>query len=305
MPIILDKNLPAFSTLKKEDVFVMSTDRAENQDIRPMRIGLLNLMPRKEATEIQFFRMIGNGPLQIEAVLLAPKTHSPKNTSVDYLDTFYQSFENIKKIGLDGLIVTGAPVEHLPFEEVTYWDELKEIMDWAQEYIASTLFICWSAQAALYHFYNIPKIPRQTKISGVFKHFHHNNSRTLLRGMDDVLWIPHSMHTRTKREDVEKKKELKIVIESKIAGLHLLTNRNASQVFAMGHYEYDRDTLDFEYQRDAKESVDNVDVPYNYYPDDDPKKIPRLTWRANGRVFYQNWINHVYQKTPFELRHEA
>ncbi len=301
MPIKIERKLPAFKTLKEKGVFVMDFDRAEHQDIRPLQIGLLNLMPTKEITETQIFRMIGSSPLQIEPRLIHMESHVSKNTSQEHLESFYTNFSEIKKQGLDGLIITGAPVEQLEFHQVNYWEELKEIMDWSKDYVASTLFLCWGAQAGLNHFYDIPKWRLKKKIFGVFKHIHNDAIPALTRGLDDEFWVPHSRHTEVLKEDILKCQDLQILAESKDSGVHLIANQNASQIFATGHWEYDRGTLALEYFRDVDKGLE-IEKPKNYFPEDDDKRTPRLRWRANAETFFRNWVNFVYQETPFDLR---
>jgi len=301
MPIKLPKDIPAFKILQEKNVFVMDEKRAKSQEIRPLRIGIVNLMPTKEETETQIFRMIGGSPIQLEPVLIKMKTYESKNTSKSHMDKFYVYFDEVKKKGLDGLIITGASVEHLKFEDVAYWKELIDIMDWAKENITSTLFICWAAQACLYHFYGIKKYKLPEKKIGIFKHHHANNFQDLLRGIDDELWIPHARYTENKREDILKTNDLKIIIDSKEAGPHLIINDNASFVLAIGHFEYDRHTLDYEYKRDLKKGF-NIKIPKNYYVNNDLKKLPKLAWRANAGVFYRNWINFIYQTTNYDIK---
>lgn len=301
MPIKISKKLPAFQILKQKGVFVMDRDRAEKQDIRPLQIGIVNLMPTKEVTETQLLRMIGSSPLQIEPRLIRMETHFSKNTSAEHLKNFYTTFPKIKKQGLDGLIITGAPVEQLDFQAVNYWEELKEIFDWSKKYVASTLFLCWGAQAGLYHFYGITKHTLSQKMFGVFKHQHNDEIPVLTRGMDDEFWVPHSRHTEVKKTDILNNPALKILAESKEAGVHLIANQNASQVFATGHWEYDRETLALEYFRDFNKGI-SIALPKNYFPKNNTQKTPRLTWRANAETFFRNWINLVYQETPYELR---
>ena len=286
MPIKIERKLPAFQVLKEKGVFVIDTGQAETQDIRPLKIGLLNLMPTKEITETQIFRMIGSSPLQIEPSLIHMESHVSKNTSQEHLNSFYTTFTQIKKEGLDGLIITGAPVEQMDFEDVNYWEELKEIMDWSKEYVASTLFLCWGAQAGLNHFYGIPKWSLKEKMFGVFRHRHNDGFSTLTRGLDDEFWVPHSRHTEVRKEDIIKNKELQILAESEESGVHLIVNENASQIFATGHWEYDRETLALEYFRDLDKGLE-IDVPKNYFPENDDKRTPRLIWRAMLKCFLE------------------
>lgn len=300
MPIKLDKKLPAYKILQKRGVFVMSTERAETQDIRPLRIGLLNLMPKKEETEIQIFSAIGDTPLQVEPILIRTASYTPKNVSISHLDDFYVDFETARKRGLDGLIVTGAPVENLQFKNVDYWDELVQILDYAHENITSTLHLCWGAQAALYHRYGIDKHNLENKKFGVFKHVSLDRNDTLLKDIDDEYWVPHSRHTEVVESDIDAQSELDILSKSTEAGLHLLANKSRSQVFQFGHPEYDSRTLLEEYKRDKAKGAD-IQIPTNYFTNDDELSQPLVRWRANASIFYRNWINHIYQTTPFDL----
>lgn len=300
MPVIIKKDLPSYSALEKKGVFVMDADRAKTQDIRPLRIGILNLMPDKKTTETQLLRMIGSTPLQIEPILIRTATYTPKNTSARHLEAFYDTFENVKKSGLDCLLITGAPIETLSFEEVFYWSELVEIMKWASAHVASTLHLCWAAQAGLYYHYGIPKYPLKRKLFGVYKHFHGKRGEFLLTGLDDEFWVAHSRHTEVRRVDLAKIKDLQILIDSKEAGPHLIANKSKSLIFMIGHPEYDRDTLAAEYFRDLKKGK-AIAIPKNYFPGGNPDKTPILSWRANAEMFYRNWINFVYQTTPYDL----
>ena len=300
MPIKLPKNIPAYKELKEKGVFIMNEDRAKTQEIRPLRIGIFNLMPTKEVTETQLFRMIGSSPLQIEPVLIRTSSYTPKNTSAQHLDDFYTTFDEVKKEGLDGLIITGAPVETLPFEKVAYWEELVELMNWADKHVSSTLFLCWGAQAGLYNFYGIPKHDLKEKTFGIFPH-NHTQCQKLLRGLDDEFFVPHSRHTEIRKEDIEKHSELDILAESKSAGIYMVANKSRSQVFATGHPEYDRETLAKEYFRDKNRGLD-IQVPENYFPNNDDTQTPILSWRANAEMFYRNWVNLVYQETPYDLK---
>ena len=279
----------------------MGEQEAEKQEIRPIRIGILNLMPAKEITETQIFRMIGNSPIQIEPVLIKIKSYSPKNVAQSHMDKFYITFDEAKEQGLDGLIVTGAPIEEMPFEDVAYWEELVDIMNWCQGRVTSILFLCWGAQAGLYHFYNIPKYSLSKKIFGIFKHTHNGDCQYLLRGLDDEFFVPHSRHTEIKKKDIVKNKNLDILIESQEAGIHLLANKDRSFVFATGHAEYDRETLANEYLRDKNKGLD-IAMPQNYFPNNDDGQNPTMNWRANAGVFYRNWINFVYQTTNYDIK---
>jgi homoserine O-succinyltransferase len=301
MPIKIPDNLPAKEILNKENIFVMGESRAFHQDIRPLRIAILNLMPIKHVTETQILRLLGNSPLQVEIVLVHPKTHTSKNTSEEYLATFYRTFDDIKDEKFDGMIITGAPVEHLPFEEVNYWEELKEIMDWKMENVTSTLHICWGAQAGLYHHYGIPKYPLPEKMFGIFPHTISKQGVTLLRGFDDVFYAPHSRHTENRREDIEKVPELEILSESEEAGVYIVATKDGRQIFITGHSEYDLLTLQEEYERDRRQGL-TVSMPKHYYPDDDPTKKPMQTWRSHANLLFSNWLNYyVYQETPYDL----
>lgn len=301
MPIKVPDHLPAKEVLAGENIFVMDESVAFRQDIRPLRIAILNLMPTKETTETQLLRLLGNTPLQVEAVLLHPKTHLSKNTSAEHLETFYKTFEDIAGEKYDGFIITGAPVEHLPFEEVTYWDELRQIMDWTVHNVTSTLHICWGAQAGLYHHYGVPKYGLDEKIFGVFPHGITKPNVKLLRGFDERFYVPQSRHTEVLRADIEKIPELDILSESEQAGVYLIASRDGRQVFVTGHSEYDAQTLKWEYDRDKAKGL-RIDVPRNYYPHDDPSRPPVSTWRAHANLLFSNWLNYyVYQETPFEI----
>lgn len=300
MPIKLPKDIPAFKVLQDKNVFVIDDKRAETQEIRPLRIGILNLMPTKEATETQILRMIGDSPIQLEPVLIKTKSYEAKNAPKSHMDKFYLTFDEAKKDGFDGMIITGAPVEHMKFEDVAYWQELAQIMDWCRWKVSSVFFICWGAQAGLYHFYGIPKYQTDKKIFGIFLHTHTDKCDFLLRGLDDEFFVPHARHTEVRKEDILKNPELEILIESQKAGTHLVANKDRSLVFAAGHAEYDRDTLSYEYFRDKEKGMD-MQIPYNYFPNDDPEKTPKLNWRANAGVVYRNWINFIYQTTHYDI----
>lgn len=301
MPIKVPDNLPAKEVLAEENIFVMDESVAYHQDIRPLRIAILNLMPTKETTETQLLRLIGNTPLQVEAVLLHPRTHVSKNTSAEHLETFYKTFDEIEGEKFDGMIITGAPVEHLPFEEVTYWEELKEIMDWSVNNVTSTFHICWGAQAGLYHHYGVPKHELDEKMFGVFTHNIATHKDKLLRGFDEQFFVPQSRHTEVRREDIEKVPGLVILSESEDAGVYLVASRDGKQIFVTGHSEYDSTSLKWEYDRDVAKGLD-IKLPRNYYPKDDPSKQPVSTWRAHANLLFSNWLNYfVYQATPYEL----
>lgn len=301
LPIRIPNSLPATEILINENIFVMSEERAEQQDIRPLRIAILNLMPTKIITETQLLRMIGNTPIQVDVVLLHPKTHISKNTSEEHLENFYKTFEDIKNERFDGLIITGAPVETLEFEQVNYWSELTEIMDWSLHNVFSTLHICWAAQAGLYYHYGVPKYQLKEKMFGAYLHKVNNRKVKLMRGFDDVFYAPHSRHTEIRREDIEKVSELEIISESDEAGIYIVKRRGGRQIFVTGHSEYDPETLSDEYNRDKSRGLE-INVPKNYYPEDDPTKQPVVRWRGHGNLFYSNWLNYyVYQETPFDL----
>lgn len=301
MPVKIPDNLPATSVLASENIFVMSESRAYHQDIRPLKIVLLNLMPTKIVTEIQILRLLSNSPLQVEVTLLHPKSYKSKNTPEEHLITFYKTFDDINGAKFDGMIITGAPVEHLEFEEVAYWDELKEILDWKLHNVTSTLHICWGAQAGLYHLFNIPKYPLGAKMFGIFPHHVNKKNTLLLKGFDDVFYVPHSRHTWTKSEDVKKIPELEILSESEQAGLYIAATKDFRQIFVTGHPEYDPLTLKSEYDRDTNKGLD-ITTPKNYFPGDDTSKPPLVRWRSHANLLYSNWLNyHVYQETPYNL----
>lgn len=301
MPIKIPNNLPAASILSRENIFVIAEDRAFHQDIRPLKIAILNLMPTKIATETQLLRMLSNTPLQVDIVLLHPESHDSKNTSEEHLMKFYHTFSEIKDQKFDGLIITGAPVEQLDFEEVDYWDELKEIMDWSVHNVFSTLHICWGAQAGLYHHFKIPKYPLSEKMFGVFNHNVSNGSPSLLRGFDDEFYAPHSRHTEVRRKDIEKIEELEILSESEEAGVFIVETKNKRQIFITGHLEYDASTLASEYWRDINKGLP-IKKPKNYFKDDDDKKNPVVRWRGSANLLFFNWINYyLYQETPYNL----
>ena len=301
MPIKIQDDLPATKILEDEHIFVMTEHRALTQDIRPLRILLLNLMPTKIETETQILRCLSNTPLQIEVDLLQTKTYQAKNTSEEHMIAFYQTFDDIKFLHYDGLIITGAPVVMLDFEEVEYWDELCEIMEWSKSHVHSTFHICWGAQAGLYYHYGIPKYILDKKVSGVFKHRLLNEKSRLFRGFDAEFYAPHSRHTEVRAEDILKVPDLKIMADSEEAGVYIVGNQTGSQFFVMGHSEYDADTLAKEYFRDLDKGM-NPEIPAHYFPDDDPTKEPLLRWRAHGTWIYSNWLNYfVYQTTPYYL----
>jgi len=300
MPIKIPDDLPAAKVLNNENIFVMFEDRAYHQDIRPLNIAILNLMPTKITTETQILRLIGNSPLQVHIVLFHPKNHNSKNTPEDHLITFYRYFEDIKNQKFDGMIITGAPVEHLEFEEVDYWDELEEIMDWSVHNVFSTFYMCWGAQAGLYHHYGIPKYPLKEKMFGVFPHSVNKKNVKLLRGFDDVFYVPHSRHTEIRRSNIEKVPDLQILSESEEAGVYIVASKDERKLFVTGHSEYDALTLKCEYDRDTAKGL-GIKVPRNYYPDDNPSSQPTVKWRSHANLLFSNWLNYyVYQETPYD-----
>jgi len=301
MPIKVQDQLPAIENLQHENIFVMTENRAYHQDIRPLQIILLNLMPRKIETELQFLRLLGNSPLQVDATLLHPRTYTSKNTPEEHLIKFYSTFDDIKGQKFDGLIITGAPVEQMEFEEVDYWDELTAIMDWADANVYSTLFICWGAQAGLYHHYGIPKYPLEKKIFGVFPHQITKKNVSLLRGFDDEFYVPQSRHTEVRREDIEKVPGLEMLAESQEAGVYIIKSVDDQRIFVTGHSEYDSTTLQYEYERDRDKGL-AIELPKNYYPGDDPTQLPMVRWRSHASLLFSNWLNYyVYQETPYDL----
>jgi homoserine O-succinyltransferase len=300
MPIKLPDELPAAEILANENIFVMKESRAFTQDIRPLRIVILNLMPVKQTTETQLLRLLGNTPLQVEIVLLHPGSHTSKNTSEEHLSTFYKTFDEIKDEKFDGMIITGAPVEQLPFHEVTYWKELQQILDWKLTNVTSTLHICWGAQAGLYHHFGVPKHPLPEKLFGVFAHTVNKPNVKLFRGFDSVFHIPHSRHTENRREDIEKVAELEILSESEEAGVYIVATKDGRQIFVTGHSEYDQGTLRDEYERDRSRGLD-IAIPKHYFPNDDPSQPPVVNWRAHANLLFSNWLNYyVYQETPYD-----
>ena len=301
MPIKIPNELPAVKTLTDENIFVMTETRAISQDIRPLKILVLNLMPKKIATETQLSRMLGNTPLQIELELIMTASHVPTHISAEHLLAFYKTFDDVKDRYFDGLIITGAPVEQMPFEEVEYWDELCRIMEWSKTNVYSTFHICWGAQAGLYYHYGVPKYALDKKMFGVFPHTVERKQAMLMRGFDDTFMVPHSRHTNISREDVEKVPELKIAASSDEAGIYAIYTEGGRQVFITGHSEYDPDTLLNEYMRDKNLGLP-IDVPKNYFPGDDDTKSPNVTWRGHANLLYSNWLNYfVYQTTPYDI----
>ena len=301
MPIRIPNDLPAVKTLNAENIFVMSETRAVSQDIRPLKILLLNLMPKKIETETQLSRLLGNTPLQVELELIHTKSHVSKNTSPEHLLAFYKTFDDVKHRKFDGMIITGAPVELMEFEEVNYWDELCEIMEWSKTHVHSTFHICWGAQAGLYYHYGIKKHTLDKKVFGIFEHKVNYKNSMLLRGFDDKFYVPHSRHTTVLESDIRANKSLKILASSKEAGVYAISSKNSRQFFITGHSEYDATTLRDEYLRDLNEGKP-IEIPKNYFPNDDPSREPIVTWRAHSNLIYSNWLNYfVYQTTPYDL----
>jgi homoserine O-succinyltransferase/O-acetyltransferase len=301
MPIKIPDGLPAIDILAKENIFVMAEERAIHQDIRPLKIAILNLMPTKSVTETQLLRLLSNNPLQIDLTFLYTASHKSKNTAAEYLETFYKTFDDIRDEKFDGLIITGAPVETLDFEDVDYWHELKKIMEWSKHNVYSTFHICWGAQAGLYYHYNIPKYPLKEKMFGVFLHKVSKKNVDLLRGFDDVFYAPHSRYTEVRKEDIQLVDDLEILAESDEAGLYIISTKNGRQIFVTGHSEYDPLTLKFEYERDLKKGIP-IKVPKYYFPGDDPNNEPIVKWRSHANLLFSNWLNYyVYQKTPFDI----
>jgi homoserine O-succinyltransferase len=302
MPVKIPETLPARQILESENIFVMGEERALSQDIRPLKICILNLMPTKVETETQLCRLLGNTALQVDITLIHPATYESKNSSVEHLLANYQTHEEIRDQKFDGLIITGAPVEHLEFEEVAYWNELQTIMDWSESHVFSTFFICWAAQAGMYHRYGIPKVPLKEKKFGVFPHRVLSKNETLMRGFDDIFMAPHSRHTEVCRADIDQLSDLKVLAESPEAGVYLAVSQNGRRVYVTGHSEYDPWTLQREYERDRNKGL-LIAVPRNYFPDDDPEREPIVRWRGHANLLYANWLNyHVYQTTPYDIR---
>lgn len=301
MPIVIPKKLPAVDILQQENIFVMNDTQARHQDIRPLKILILNLMPNKIETETQLLRLLGNTPLQTEVTLLKTATYKSKHTSEDHLESFYKTFDEVKQHTFDGLIITGAPIETMPFEEVCYWDELVEIMEYSKNNVTSTLHICWGSQAGLYYHYNIPKYEQSQKIFGVFEHDLYNTMNPLLRGFNDEAFIPHSRYTTVLREDIEKVSKLELLLYSEESGVCLVASKDRKHVFMSGHVEYDRESLQKEYVRDVQQGLD-IQIPKNYFKNNDTTKMPVVKWRASAHLLFSNWLNYyVYQETPFEL----
>jgi len=301
MPVKIPDTLPAMGILESENIFVMGENRAMRQDIRPLRIAILNLMPTKIATETQLLRLLGNSPLQVEIELFHMGSHESRNTPQEHLLEHYQTFAELRDQRFDGLVITGAPVELMPFEEVDYWEELKEVLDWARTHVYSTFYICWGAQAGLYHYYGIPKYPLAEKMFGIFPHSVNVRHERLARGFDDVFFAPHSRHTEIRRADILAEPELVLLSESPEAGVYIVISADRRHIFVTGHSEYDPLTLQGEYARDLKRGL-AVPVPKNYFPDEDPSREPLVRWRGHASLLYANWLNYyVYQQTPFDL----
>ena len=301
MPIKIPNNLPAAEVLQQENIFVMHENRALSQHIRPLEIVLLNLMPTKIATETQLSRLLGNTPLQVHLELMHTSSHVSKNVSQEHLLTFYKTFDELKDRKFDGMIITGAPVEHLKFEEVDYWPELCEIMEWSKTHVHSTLHICWGAQAGLYYHYGVNKYPLEEKLFGVFEHRADYKRSILLRGFDDIFWAPHSRHTTVRREDIEAVPGLRVLASSEKAGVYAIANKEGHHIFVTGHSEYDPETLKTEYMRDKNLGL-SIHVPENYFPDDDDTRDPVVRWRGHAHLLFSNWLNYfVYQTTPYDI----
>ena len=301
MPIKVQKDLPAKAILETENIFIMDEDRASSQDIRPLEILIINLMPIKEETETQLLRALSNTPLQVDCTFLMLESHTSKNTSASHLNKFYVFFDEVREKKFDGMIITGAPVENMEFEEVNYWEELTKIMEWSKTNVTSSLHICWGAQAGLYYHYGVPKYKRDSKLSGIYRHRVLDRKVPLVRSLDDYVMAPHSRYTEVRRVDIEKHQELRILAESKEAGILMVMSEDGKQVFIQGHPEYDRMTLNGEYHRDLDKGL-NPEIPCNYYEDDDPDTMPVLCWRNAANTIYGNWLNYyVYQVTPYEL----
>ncbi|MBE6287184.1 MAG: homoserine O-succinyltransferase [Mediterranea massiliensis] len=301
MPLTLPDRLPAIELLKEENIFVMDTSRATHQDIRPLRIVILNLMPLKITTETDLIRLLSNTPLQVEISFMKIKSHTSKNTPIEHMQAFYTDFEEMREQKYDGMIITGAPVEQMEFEEVNYWDEISEIFDWARTHVTSTLYICWAAQAGLYHHYKIPKYPLNKKMFGVFRHHTLLPTHPIFRGFDDEFYVPHSRHTEVRREDILKVPELTLLSESDDSGVYIVMARNGREFFVTGHSEYSPLTLDTEYRRDLNKGLP-IEMPRNYYIEDKPEKGVLVRWRGHANLLFSNWLNYfVYQETPFDV----
>lgn len=301
MPIRIDNELPAKQSLEIENIFVMSNTRADTQDIRPLKIIILNLMPTKLETETQLLRLLSNSPLQVDVEFLQVATHEAKNVSKSHMDKFYKTYDGVKSNKYDGMIITGAPVEQMEFEEVDYWNELCKIMEWSKTNVYSTFHICWGAQAGLYYHYGIKKYKTSKKIFGIFPHKSLDETHPLMRGLDDIYYVPHSRHTEIKTQDIAQVKDLQILSYSDMAGIHIVSDMECRKFFITGHSEYDRETLAKEYFRDKEKGLD-IDIPYNYFPNDDTNATPRMEWKGTANIIFNNWLNYfVYQKTPYDL----
>lgn len=301
MPVNIPKGLPAIETLKKENIFVMDNERASNQDIRPLKIAIVNLMPLKITTETDLIRLLSNSPLQLEIDFIKLKSHTSKNTPIRHMQMFYKTFDSIRSEKYDGMIITGAPVEKMDFREVNYWSEITEIFDWARHNVTSTLYICWAAQAGLYHYYGVPKYDLPEKKFGVFKHVVLDKKNPIFRGFDDEFFVPHSRHTEVHKADIERKRGLKVISESEEAGVYMVMGRGGRELFVTGHSEYSPLTLDTEYRRDLDKGLP-IKMPVNYYRDDDPDKGPVVRWKSHANLLFTNWLNYfVYQETPYNI----
>ena len=301
MPLKLPDKLPAIDLLKSENIFVLADSRANSQDIRPLRIVVLNLMPLKITTETDLIRILSNSPLQLEIQFMKVKAHTSKNTPIEHMKAFYRDFELMRNEKFDGMIITGAPVEHLDYHDVTYWDEISEIFAWARTHVTSTMYICWAAQAGLFYHYGVPKYPLPQKMFGIFPQYMSDNTLPIFRGFDDVFYMPHSRHTEIRKEDILKVPELTLIAESPMSGVSIVMAREGREIFITGHSEYSPNTLDTEYKRDLGKGLP-IQKPYNYYKNDDPAQGPLVTWRAHGNLMFQNWLNYyVYQETPYNI----
>jgi homoserine O-succinyltransferase len=301
MPLNIPVTLPAVEALREENIFVMDSERASTQEIRPLKIVILNLMPVKITTETDLLRLLSNSPLQIEIDFLHMESHTSKNTPIEHLLTFYKTFDEISRSNYDGMIITGAPVEQIDFEEVNYWPELTKILDWAKSHVTSSLFICWAAQAGLYHYYGVPKYPLEAKMFGVFEHVKFEQYNPIFRGFDDVFYVPHSRHTEVRAEDICKVPELTLLSESSESGVYMVMARNGRELFITGHSEYSPETLDLEYKRDLGKGLP-INMPQNYYRDNNPNNEPIVRWRSHANLLFTNWLNYfVYQETPYDL----
>ncbi len=301
MPLRLPDGLPAIDFLKNENIFVLGRERADSQDIRPLRIAILNLMPLKITTETDLIRLLSNSPLQLDIHLMKVKAHTSKNTPVEHMRAFYRDFEDMRHENFDGMIITGAPVEHLAYEEVNYWDEMSDILTWARTHVTSTMYICWAAQAALYYYYGVPKYPLPEKMFGIFPQRPLDPRLPIFRGFDDRFFMPHSRHTEVCREDILRVPELTLIAEGDVSGVSMVMARGGREIFVTGHSEYSPMTLDTEYRRDLSKGLP-IHMPVNYYTDDNPELPPLVTWRAHGNLMFTNWLNYyVYQETPYNV----